>query len=56
MQLAVSISYDDNHYTTGTSKKVNVIVRLEFELAVYNVTVQHISHYATETPPNWKEM
>ena len=26
--------------------KVNVIARLEFELAYYHVAVQHISHYA----------
>ena len=37
-RVAVSIPYDDNHYTTGTStkgicSKVNIIARLEFELA-----------------------
>ena len=31
-------------------KKVNVIVRLEFSLAYYNVTVQHVSDYATGNP------
>ena len=30
--------------------KVNVISRLEFELAYYDISVQDISHYATETP------
>ena len=34
------------------SSKVNVIVRLEFELAYFEVTVQHFSPYATETRPN----
>ena len=68
-RVAVSISYDDNHYTTRTSNliwgykrvythpkgicsKVNVIALLDFELAYYDVTVQHISHYATESLPN----
>ena len=32
----------------GTRPKVNVIARLEFELATK--TVQHFSHYTTETP------
>ena len=31
--------------------KVNVIVWLEFEFAYYNVAVQHVNYYATETPP-----
>ena len=29
--------------------KVNIIVWLEFEMAYYDVTVQHISHCATGT-------
>ena len=32
------------------SPKVNLIAQLEFELTYYNVAVQHISHYTTETP------
>ena len=28
---------------------MNLIARLEFELAYYDVTVQHVSHYATGT-------
>ena len=32
------------------SLKVNVIVRLDFELAYYDVAVQLASRYATETP------
>ena len=31
--------------------KVNVIERLEFELAFYNVALQNIIQYITETPP-----
>ena len=39
--VAVSIFYDDNHYTTGTfpngfCPKVNVIAWLEFELAYFD--------------------
>ena len=34
----------------GISLKVNVIARLKFDLAYYNVAVQYVSHYATEIP------
>ena len=44
--VAVSVSCDDNHYTMG-----NIIVRPKFELAYYDVAVQHVSHYTAETPP-----
>ena len=58
-RITVSISYDDNHYTTGTSgvhngvhtfrkgisPKLNVIVRLGFELDYFEVTVQHFTQY-----------
>ena len=46
-RVAVSISYDDNHYTTGTffhkfiSLKMNVIARLEFEFAFFDAAYQH---------------
>ena len=37
---------------------VNVIVRLEFELANYDSAVQHLNHYATKVNrrqiPQWK--
>ena len=50
--VTVSISYDDNHYTTGLhkgiysfpkgiSRKGNLIARLEFELAYFMAAVQH---------------
>ena len=39
----MSISYDDNHCTTG------VIAWLEFELVCSDVAVQHVNHYITET-------
>ena len=35
------------------SPKVNVIARLEFELAYYNVTIQHVSHYTTWPAPSF---
>ena len=31
-------------------QKGNVIVRLEFELDFYDVTVQRVTHYAAEIP------
>ena len=34
-------------FPKSISPKVNVIARLEFELAYYDVIVQHFSHYAT---------
>ena len=38
-------------FPIGISPKVNVVAGLEFELAYYDVTVQHFSHYHTVTPP-----
>ena len=51
-RVDVSISYDDNHYTLlkSNSPKLNVLVRLEFVLAYYDVIVHLVTHYATETP------
>ena len=37
-------------FAKGINSKVNAMVQLEFELVSYNVTVQHISHYAMVTP------
>ena len=34
-------------FPKGMSPNVNLIVRLEFELAYYVVAVQHMSHYTT---------
>ena len=36
-------------FPKNISPNVSVMVRLEFELAYNNVTVQHVSHYATGT-------
>ena len=33
-------------FSKGISLKVNVKVQVEFKLAYYDVTVQHINHYA----------
>ena len=38
-------------FSKAISLKVNVIVRLEFELAFNDVAVQYVSHYVTGTPP-----
>ena len=40
-------------FPKGISPEMNVIVRLEFELAFYDVTVDHASHYATGNLPTW---
>ena len=36
-----------NNFPKNINPNVNVIARLEFELASYGVTVQHIIHYVT---------
>ena len=36
-------------YPTGISPKINIAMRLEFELAYFEASVQHFNHYATET-------
>ena len=61
-RITVSISNDDNNYTTGTSvdkgvhtfsksdcPKVNVIARVEYELAYYDSAVYRFNHYTTRT-------
>ena len=53
-RVAVSISYDDNHYTTGTSM-VNVMAQVEFELGRCDVVVQDVSHNNTGTHSVWSE-
>ena len=39
-------------FSKGISPKVNLILRLEFELAFSDVTVQRIHHYSTVIPFN----
>ena len=38
-------------FPKGICPKVNVILRLEYELANYDSTVHHFNHYTTRTPP-----
>ena len=41
-------SYQDNAaFPKGICRKVNIIVRLEFEHANYDSVVQHFNHYTT---------
>ena len=38
-------------FPNGICPKVNVIARLEFELAYYDSVVHRFNHYTTRTPP-----
>ena len=40
----------NHNFSKSINQKVNVIVWLEFELAYFEIAVQHFSHYTTETP------
>ena len=42
-------------FPNSISPKVNIIAQLECKLVYDNVTVQHVSHYATETPEMIKD-
>ena len=44
-----------NTFSKGTSPKVNLIARLEFELVYFEATVQHFSHFCTGTPTQAKK-
>ena len=39
-------------FTEGINPKMNPMARLEFELSYYDVTVQHVNHCTTGTPPS----
>ena len=64
-RVAVSISYDDKHYTTGTSfpeassLKVSIVAVLMFELIWYAVAVQQVgpngtlTHFSNELSSNF---
>ena len=45
---------DFNTFSNRISSKVNVIERLEFKLADYNVAVKQFSLYASEITPTCK--
>ena len=36
--VAVSISYDDNHYTTGTSTSIIIIIAITIIIIIVNVS------------------
>ena len=38
-------------FSKGISPKVNVIARLEFELAYFETAIQHLSHYTIDLLP-----
>ena len=38
-------------FPMSISQKVNVMDRLEFELAFFEASVQYVNPYATKTPP-----
>ena len=50
---AIAGDKDVHTFIKGMSRKVNVIARMEFELASYNVTVHLINYYATRNFPLW---
>ena len=37
-------------FLSGIGSKVKVIAQVEIELTYYDVTIQHFSHYATQSP------
>ena len=42
-------------FPNGIILKVNVIARVEFELAYFKAVVQQFSHYVTETSTIWQQ-
>ena len=40
-------------FPKGICPKVNVIARLEYELAYYDSAVHRFNHYTNRTPPNF---
>ena len=45
-----------NTIPKGICPKVNVIARLEYELAYYESAVHRFNHYTTRTPPGFTEV
>ena len=55
-QYYLTHSWEDKGVHTfpkGICPKVNVIARLEYELAYYDSAVHRFNHYTTRTPP-WR--
>ena len=56
-RVAVGVFYSPSQlkefyiFPKNISSKMNIVARLDFEPAYNYVAVQHVSHYATETPP-----
>ena len=40
-------------FPDGINPKVNIIVRMDFELAFFEAEFQHLSHYAARTYPGY---
>ena len=51
IKLIVWVDEEVYTFLKDISSKMNVIVRLAFELAYNNVVVQHVNHYTKETLP-----
>ena len=54
-QYYLTHSWDDKGvyiFPKGICPKVNIIARLENELAYYDSAVHHFNHYTTRTPPD----
>ena len=57
-QLWYYLTYDRRSkgvhiFSLDIGPKVNVIARLEFELAQYDFSIQHFNHYITGSPLCW---
>ena len=54
-QYYLTHSWEDkgvHNFPKGICPKVNVIARLEYELAYYDSAVHRFNHYTTRTPTN----
>ena len=43
-------------FSEGICPKVNVIARLEYELAYYDSAVHRFNHYTKRKPPSWHKI
>ena len=48
-RVAVSISYDDNHYTTGTCIKYMIISHADLDLWRLESSLQHVNCLTSDT-------
>ena len=49
-ELYLYYSWEVRNFPEGISSKTSVIMRLEFELAYNDITVQHVSHMTRGVP------